>query len=162
VIVFDLRCSQAHVFEAWFGSSTAYEEQRTRGLLACPICGDGEIGKAVMAPNIGAKGNSRGEIVATPKAVPSSPARVESDAPPSPQAIKAVLHALATAQAEALKKSQWVGRAFADQARAMHVGETATVPIHGEATLAEAKALVEEGVAIAALPLPVVPPDSVN
>ncbi len=28
MIVFDLRCSGGHVFEAWFGSSAAYEEQR--------------------------------------------------------------------------------------------------------------------------------------
>jgi hypothetical protein len=152
VIVFDLRCSHAHVFEAWFGSSAAYEDQRTRGLLACPICGDGEIGKAAMAPNVGAKGNSRSEIVAKP-----SP-----ETPPTKQALKAALHALAKAQAQALETSQWVGRAFADRARAMHLGETAATPIHGETTLAEAKALVDEGVPIAALPLPVVPPDAVN
>lgn len=152
MIVFDLRCTQAHVFEAWFGSSAAFEEQRARGLLACPICGDGEIGKAAMAPNVGAKGNSR-ETALT---------RLPSETPPSPQAIKAALHALACAQAKALEKSQWVGRGFADQARAMHVGETAQTPIHGETTLAEAKALVEEGVPIAPLPLPIVPPDAIN
>jgi hypothetical protein len=152
VIVFDLRCSQAHVFEAWFGSSAAYEDQRARQLLACPICGDAAIEKAVMAPNVGAKGNSRQQIAAAPRA----------DTPPSPQAIKAALHALAAAQAKALESSHWVGRGFADQARAMHVGEIAQTPIHGETTLGEAKALVEEGVPIAALPLPIVPPESVN
>uniref|UniRef100_UPI0035CB62F0 DUF1178 family protein n=1 Tax=uncultured Sphingomonas sp. TaxID=158754 RepID=UPI0035CB62F0 len=152
MIVFDLRCSHAHVFEAWFGSSAAFEDQRVRGLLACPLCGDGAIVKAVMAPNVGSKGNTRRDVVATPSA----------EAPPSPRAMKAALHALAKAQAAALEKSQWVGRAFADQARAMHVGETAATPIHGEATLAEAKALAEEGISVAALPLPIVPPDAVN
>lgn len=152
MIVFDLRCSRAHVFEAWFGSSTAFDEQRDRGLLACPICGDGEIAKAVMAPNVGAKGNSRREIVARPR----------PDVPAGPQAIKGVLRALAAAQAQALETSQWVGRAFAERARAMHVGETPSEPIHGEATLAEARALVEEGVAVAPLPLPIVPPDAVH
>lgn len=153
MIVFDLRCSQAHVFEAWFGSSSAFDEQRDRGLLVCPICGDRTVGKAVMAPNVGAKGNSRRDVVAT---------KPESQPAPTPQAIKAALQALATAQAQALENSQWVGRAFADQARAMHVGETAATPIHGETTLSEAKALIEEGVPIAALPLPVPPPRSVN
>ncbi|MEG3174961.1 DUF1178 family protein [Sphingomonas sp. RB3P16] len=152
MIVFDLRCAQAHVFEAWFGSSGAYEEQREGGLLACPVCGDSDIGKAVMAPNVGTKGNSRNQPVA----------HAASDAPPSPQAIKAALRALATAQAKALETSQWVGRGFADQARAMHLGETATTPIHGETTLSEAKALVEEGVPILPLPLPVVPADTIN
>ncbi|PXA90254.1 DUF1178 domain-containing protein, partial [Nostoc sp. 3335mG] len=35
MIVFDLKCGTGHVFEAWFGSSAAYEDQRSRGLLAC-------------------------------------------------------------------------------------------------------------------------------
>ncbi len=152
MIVFDLRCAQAHIFEAWFGSGAAFEDQRERGLLTCPVCGDGEIIKAVMAPNVGAKGNSRGEVAATP-----SP-----NALATPQALKAALQMLARAQAKALENSEWVGRAFADRARAMHVGETPATPIHGETTFAEAKALVEEGVAVAALPLPVVPPEAVN
>lgn len=154
MIVFDLRCRQAHVFEAWFGSSAAFEDQQARGLLACPICGDGEIVKAVMAPNVAAKSNSR-SVVAPPAATPTEPTL-------SPETMKAALHALAQAQAQALEKSQWVGRAFADRARAIHVGEIADAPIHGEATLAEAKALVEEGVPIAPLPFPVIPPDAVN
>lgn len=153
MIVFDLRCSQAHVFEAWFGSSSAFEDQQERGLLACPVCGDSVVVKAVMAPNVGAKGNSRNAVVAT---------KPDAATPPTPQAIKAALHALASAQAKMLESSQWVGRGFADQARAMHVGETDPTPIHGETTLAEAKALIDEGVSIAALPLPVVPPRSVN
>ncbi len=152
MIVFDLRCPQSHVFEAWFGSSAAYEDQRARGLLACPMCGDAEIVKAAMAPNVGAKGNTRSTVVPMP----------QNTAPPSPAALKAALHALATAQAQALAKSQWVGRAFADTARAMHEGEVAAAPIHGETTLAEAKALIDEGVPVAALPLPIVPPDAVN
>lgn len=152
MIVFDLRCPQSHVFEAWFGSGAAYEDQRARGLLACPVCGDAEIGKAVMAPNVGAKGNTRTVVVPTP----------QTHASPSPAALKAALHALATAQAQALAKSRWVGRAFADTARAMHEGDVATAPIHGETTLAEAKALIDEGVPVAALPLPIVPPEAVN
>lgn len=156
MIVFDLRCSRAHVFEAWFGSSAAFEEQRERGLLACPVCGDDAIGKAVMAPNVGAKGNSRGAVATKRDPGPAVPPT------PSPQALKAALQALAAAQTKALETSRWVGRGFADQARAMHVGETASVPIHGEATLAEAKALVDEGVPVAPLLLPVVPPDTLN
>lgn len=152
MIVFDLRCSRAHVFEAWFGSSAAFEDQQARSLLACPVCGDAQIIKAAMAPNVGAKGNSRAEIVAKP----------QTETPPSPQAFKAALHALAKVQAKALENSQWVGRAFADRARAMHVGELPSAPIHGEATSDEAAALIDEGVAVAPLPLPVVPPDAIN
>jgi hypothetical protein len=156
MIVFDLQCSGAHVFEAWFASSTAYEEQRTRGLLVCPVCGDAEIGKAVMAPNVGAKGNSR------PSATPDVPATASSAEPPSPAAIKAAMQAIAAMQAKMLEKSEWVGRTFADRARAMHAGEADPAPIHGQTTRAEAEALVEEGVPVAPLLVPVVPPEALN
>jgi hypothetical protein len=144
MIVFDLKCTHAHVFEAWFGSSADYEDQRARGLLSCPICGDADIAKAVMAPNIPAKGNR----------APATPA-----APPDP---KALMAALAQVQAKMLEGSQWVGMSFADKARAMHAGEESVAPIHGQASLAEAKALIEDGVPVAPLPLPVIPPDQCN
>jgi hypothetical protein len=150
VIVFDLKCDAGHVFEAWFGSSTAYAEQRASGLLSCPMCGSAVVEKALMAPNVAAKGNQRNAI-APP-----------SDGPPSPEAVKAAMAALAQMQAKALEQSQWVGVAFADKARAMHLGETPVAPIHGQATRDEARALVEEGVPVAPLPLPVVPPDQCN
>ncbi len=137
MIVFDLKCGGGHVFEAWFASSAAFEEQAAAAQVRCPICDDAEVVKAAMAPNIPAKGNTR----------------------PDP---KTALRALAAAQAKALENSQWVGKAFPDRARAMHAGEEAHAPIHGQATLAEAKALVDEGVAVAPLPLPVKPPETLN
>jgi hypothetical protein len=142
MIVFDLRCSQAHVFEAWFASSAAYDDQRQRGLIQCPLCHDATIEKAVMAPNIAPKG--------------------DRPAPPSPAAMKSALAMLAKAQREALAGSEWVGRSFADRARAMHSGAADPTPIHGQATRAEARALADEGVPIAPLPLPVVPPEQAN
>lgn len=141
MIVFDLRCAGGHVFEAWFASGAAFDDQRGRGLVACPVCADTGIKKAVMAPGIPAKGNS-GSI--------------------PPAAVKAVLAALAAKQAEVLAKSTWVGRDFAARARAMHDGETAHAPIHGEASGAEARALAADGVAVAPLPFPVVPPEKQN
>ena len=152
MIVFDLRCANAHVFEAWFGSSDDFADQQARGLLVCPLCGDAEVGKAVMAPNITAKGNSR------PDAAPAVPA----EAQPSPAAIKAAMAALARMQAKALESSTWVGRTFADKARAMHEGTIDHAPIHGEATREEAEALIDDGVPVAPLPLPLVPPETLN
>lgn len=150
MIVFDLRCSQAHVFEAWFGSSASYQEQRERGLLSCPFCGDGDVVKAVMAPNVAAKGNTR------------PAASSATDAPPNPAAIKAAMRAMAAAQAKALAGSEWVGTAFPERARAMHAGELPAGPIHGQTSLAEAKSLIDEGVAVAPLPFPVLPPETIN
>jgi len=69
---------------------------------------------------------------------------------------------LAAMQAEALKDSKWVGEQFAETARAMHSGEIEPAQVHGQATLAEARSLVEDGVPVAPLPLPVLHPTQVN
>jgi hypothetical protein len=61
-----------------------------------------------------------------------------------------------------LKESRWVGEEFADTARAMHSGDIPVEQVHGNATLEQAKGLVDEGVPVAPLPLPVVPPKQLN
>jgi hypothetical protein len=81
---------------------------------------------------------------------------------PAPQELAAMMVKLAEIQKEVLKDSQWVGRKFADEARAIHYGETENRQIHGETSPKEAEALVEEGISIAALPLPIVPPEAKN
>ena len=45
MIVFDLKCGQSHIFEAWFDSSSDYEAQKARGLVACPMCGTAEVAR---------------------------------------------------------------------------------------------------------------------
>jgi len=52
--------------------------------------------------------------------------------------------------------------AFTDRARAMHQGDVPVATIHGQATAEQAKALIDEGVAVAPLPFPVVPPEARN
>lgn len=159
MIVFDLKCQHhGHVFEAWFGSSADYEDQKARGLLACPVCGDAAVVKAVMAPAVGAKGNSRSDVA--PRAQESGAAPVTNAADQAK--MKALVEALATAQSKALEDSTWVGRGFAEQARAMHYGEQDRSSIHGEVAPAEAKALIAEGVEVAPLPFPVIPPQAKN
>lgn len=150
MIVFDLACPDGHVFEAWFGSSSDYDDQRARGLVACPMCGVREVDKAVMAPAVGAKGNQA-----------SPPLSVQGGAP-GPAEIKAALQALARAQAKVLEGSEHVGNRFAAEARAIHDGAAPERPIHGQATREEARGLIEEGISVAPLPLPVVPPDATH
>lgn len=145
MIVFDLKCRNAHVFEAWFGSSGDYDDQCARGLVACPICGDGAIVKAVMAPAISTGGSPTPQVPGV-----------------APEVVKAAMAELATIQKKALEGSQWVGGQFATRARAMHEGVEDHAPIHGQATPEEAKSLVDDGVKVAPLPFPVVPPEASN
>jgi hypothetical protein len=151
MIVFDLKCAEGHVFEAWFGNSDAFEDQRARALVACPFCGGTDVAKAVMAPNIAAKGNRQGGGDPATTPMVSAPAD-------GPAGVKRALAAMAKLQAEALAQSEWVGRDFDRQARAMDEGEIDRKTIHGEVTRDEAKALIDDGVGVMPLPFPVVPP----
>jgi hypothetical protein len=141
MIVFDLRCAKAHVFEAWFGSSDNYEEQRARGLLSCPVCGDADVGKALMAPAVAPKGNRRADDPAP------TPAAAHD-----PEQVKAMLAALAEIQSKVEANCDYVGDRFADEARAIHLGESDARGVYGETTPAEAQALRDEGIEIAPLP----------
>ncbi len=153
MISFDLKCIHDHVFEGWFRSSMDYEDQRGRRLIACPICGNADIAKAVMAPAVSAKSNRRSkssEIAQSLALTPNAPDEAR---------LKAMLAALAEAQAKMLDQSTWVGDKFAEQARAMHYGEEESAAIHGTARLDEARAMMEEGLPVAPLIVPVTPPD---
>ncbi|MBS0474714.1 MAG: DUF1178 family protein [Proteobacteria bacterium] len=153
MIVFDLVCAPlGHRFEGWFASSDDFAAQQDRGLVSCPQCDSTQVSKAPMAPAVARKGNQRSETPAVP-AVMSGPV---------PQEIQQVIARLATMQAEALKVSTWVGADFAEQSREMHYGEREVETIHGQATLDDAKALLEEGIAVMPLPFPVAPPDELN
>jgi hypothetical protein len=163
MIVFDLQCSIGHRFEGWFGSSPDYEDQRTRRLLACPQCGCDAVAKAPMAPAVPAKGNSSNALTTSPAAPAPAAANAQNIANvPMPPEMRRALAAIAKVQAEALKTSTWVGDKFAEKSRAMHYGEETSAPIHGQASLAEVKALADEGVPVAPVLFPVTPPDEVN
>ena len=142
MIVFDLRCGDGHVFEAWFGSSADYEDQQARGLVSCPICGAAGVEKAPMAPRVGAKGNRSDE--------------------PNPQAMKKMLSEMAALQKQLLEKSDNVGDRCPDDARAIHLGETEARAIHGKATPADARGLIDEGIPVSHLPFPVPEPGEEN
>jgi hypothetical protein len=153
VIVFDLICAPAgHVFEAWFGSSDDYEAQRQRGLVACPMCGSEGVGKAVMAPRLGAKGN---------RIDPSGPAATDLLSG-DPATVKEMLAAMASVQRQMLASSAYVGESFADEARAIHLGEAEARSIYGKATPNQAQSLIEDGITVTPLPFSVVEPGQEN
>lgn len=149
MIIFDLKCApQGHVFEAWFGSTTAYEDQQARGLVACPLCGARDVVKAPMAPAVPAKGNAQ---AAAPELFSGAP-----------DAVKAMLAAAAAMQKAMLQNSEGVGDRFADEARAIHLGEAEARAIHGRASRAEAESLIDDGIPVAPLPFPVAEPGTEN
>ena len=153
MIVFDLICGQDHAFEGWFRSSADFTDQQTGGMLSCPVCGSEAIVKALMAPAVPAKGNQQ---------QPSTQKSPQLTKGNLPKEVSEALKALAAAQAKALSTSEWVGDRFADEVRSMHYGEAEEKQVHGRATRDDAEALLDEGIAVAPLLVPVAPPDEIN
>lgn len=168
MIVFDLECrAGGHRFEGWFASSEDFGAQQARGLVSCPTCGALEVEKALSAPHVGRKGNqmavSAPVAEVLPASAPASAPALQSIAnTPMPPEAAAMLKAMAAMQAEALKSSTWVGDNFADDVRAMHYGEKDAALVHGRASPGEVKELIEEGIPVAPVLIPVVPPGEVN
>lgn len=156
MIVFDLCCAAGdHRFEAWFASGDSFSEQQARGLIACPVCGDSAVRKAAMAPRVGAKSNQMPAV-----AIKSTGAPVNGES--SPDLVRKVIAEIAAKQAEMLPQSRWVGRDFADAARAMHEGRVTEDLIHGQASPEEAQGLRDDGIAAMPLLVPIAPPDAIN
>lgn len=154
MIVFDLKCEEGHLFESWFRSSSAYDEQLAAGLVECPYCGSTHIEKAPMAPNLGAKGNQKQETAVKAPSVPNQ-APGATMAAPSPELrelAEKASKAMADLQQHVEKNCENVGKDFAEEARKMHYGEAEERGIYGESSLEEAQDLIEEGIDVMPLP----------
>ena len=153
--VFDLHCGQGHIFEGWFGSEADYQDQQQRGLLECPVCGDGAITKGLSAPrlNLGAAAPQPPSSEAS-AAVPQQTRGLTTLPGNAPEKLRALQAAWLQLSRQLAQASEDVGTRFTEQALAMHRGEQEEKPIRGQVTPAQAQELVEEGVPIVPLALP--------
>jgi hypothetical protein len=131
LIVYSLQCSGGHVFEAWFGSSTAFDLQKTEGKLVCPICEARQVTKAPMAPALkGSVGERRS----------------------APEEMRKMRQFMTGLRKYVEQNADYVGPRFPEEARKIHYGEVEERQIYGEASLKDVKELIEEGVDVAPLP----------
>ena len=145
MIRYTLKCAEGHRFESWFQSADAFDTLNAKGMVACSICGSGDVQKAMMAPPVPKKGKAEGrEAPERPLAEPQHPAE----------------EMLRKMREHVEKNSTYVGGSFAKEARAQHLGDKPERAIHGEANAQEARSLIEDGVPI--LPLPGPPPEKSN
>ena len=149
MIRYSLVCEVGHGFESWFPSSESYDAQVERGLVACPVCDTIKVTKALMAPAL----TRSVRTPARPDPVPVAAAPVPMIAEPE-RKMRAMLRAL---HEHVTANSEHVGARFPEEARKIHYGETEHRSIYGQASLDEARALVEEGIDVA--PLPPLPDD---
>ncbi|MFN3932379.1 MAG: DUF1178 family protein [Brevundimonas sp.] len=138
MIRYALQCDDGHGFEAWFGASADYDDQAARGLVECPVCGSHAVSKQIMAP----------AVAGTRKA----------DAAPDLARMQTmVMQAAREVRSHVERNFDYVGDAFAREARDIHEGRSEKREIYGEATPAEVRKLKDDGVPCAALPP--LPPD---
>ena len=152
MILYSLSCAQDHSFESWFRDSSAFDEQKARGLVSCPLCGSVEVSKAIMAPSLG-RGTRRfaAESVATegePVAASETPQPVALLSEKEQQ-LRAMLKAV---REHVVTHSDYVGDDFAASARRMHEGDEEKRAIYGEASRDEIRALIEDEIEVMPLP----------
>lgn len=138
MIRYALQCDAGHAFEAWFGASADYDDQAARGLVECPHCGSRGVSKQIMAPAVA--GTRR-------TALSADPARMRT----------LMMQAAREVRSHVEQNFDYVGDAFAREARDIHEGRSEKREIYGEATPAEVRKLKDDGVPCA--PLPPLPPD---
>lgn len=134
VIRYSLACVGEHKFEAWFSNSKAYDTQRKKQLVECPVCGTHDVRKQIMAPAIRA-----------------------SDKKPAESAEAKFLKMTDEIRTKISETHDYVGEKFADEARSMFYGEAEERPVWGEVTPDVARDLIEEGVPAMPLPKPFAP-----
>ncbi|WP_439141061.1 DUF1178 family protein [Planktotalea sp.] len=139
MIQYALKCSNAHQFDSWFQSASAFDKSQNAGMVTCAICGVAQVEKVLMAPAV----RPARKIAET--SGPKSPGPLSAPATPAEQMI-------AEMREKVEANSEYVGGEFAQKARAMHNGDAPEASIYGEANLEDAKKLVEDGVPV--LPLP--------
>lgn len=148
MIVFSLKCTGGHVFEAWFRDSATYDAQAQAGEITCPVCGDNGISKAPMAPRI-LKRSRRSSSAEEQAAREHADGRTPSSVAVQDRAFQLkgeLLRHLAELRRKVEETCDYVGDRFAEEARRIHYGEVEPRGIYGEATEAETEALREEGI----------------
>jgi len=138
MIKYALGCAEGHAFDSWFSDSASYDKQRKRGFVACPECGSTRVDKAIMAPAV--VGGDRATVQAVPELVVDDRRRQAREF-------------FVRMRREIEANTDDVGAKFPDTARAIHFGDEPERAIRGRASLAEAKSLLEDGVAVMPLPM---------
>lgn len=135
MIAYDFQCISGHSFEGWFEDRKAYEKQKEKDLIACPVCNNTSIVR----------------IPSTFAIKSSTPIKEFRDS-------QADLVKIGKKIADFVDKNfDDVGCDFAKEALKMHYGVSEARNIRGVSTKEEEKTLKEEGVQFFKIPMPATP-----
>jgi hypothetical protein len=132
MIVFDLECTNGHMFEGWFADNKAFERQNKKKMVACPVCNVTSVTKKPSAFAI--------------KGSPTLPDKIRQQ--PDLQSVGRELREYVE------KNFDNVGCDFAKEALKIHYGVEEPRNIRGVSTKEEEKTLKEEGIPFFKVPLP--------
>ncbi len=134
MIVYDLECTNGHTFEGWFKDINAFEDQKHKRLITCPVCNDTAV---VVVPSTFAIKS----VVSQAEQPKTSDKAVDQWEPHK------VLDFLE-------KNFENVGTNFSREALKMHYGVSEKRNIRGTSTQTEEETLEKEGIKFIKLPLP--------
>ncbi len=130
MIVFKLKCLDCNYhFEGWFDDSKDYQKQNRKNLINCPSCENTKIDKALMAPNLNKKSNTKN--LKSKRSIASNISKLKKTIE---------------------KNFDYVGEAFTEEAKKIKYGEAKERSIYGEATLEQTKELMDEDIDVMPLP----------
>ena len=133
MIVFDLQCSNGHVFEGWFEDEKTFKNQQKNNRISCPVCSDVSVFKI-------------------PSTFAIKASQTTNDT--SDQQVK--LAQISEKIVDYVKKNfDNVGCDFTSEALKIHYGVSEPRNIRGVSSGEEEKLLKKEGVKFIKFPLPV-------
>lgn len=133
MIIYDLKCKNSHKFEGWFKDIDAFEKQKLRNLISCPVCGDAEVN--IIMPSLKVVGKNSRSIQADEK---------DLSAAKTLQSLCKFIN----------ENFDDVGDRFAEVALKIHRGEEETRNIKGTTTKEDETMLSEEGIKFVKIPFP--------
>lgn len=128
MIAFDLICSNGHKFECWFKNSDSFEEQKSFGVINCPVCDDNHVEKAFSTFAIKKYGEKKEDKIDP-------------------------YHALQMVYEYIDKNFEDVGIDFTKEALKIHYGEAKKRNIKGMTLPDQEKLLKDEGVQFFKIPI---------
>ena len=149
-----LYCSNQNSFDGWFQNIEAYQNQKSKGLILCPLCGSDDIIKSLTTPSFRLSKVKSTEIEVEQKQVDDNNLRNPIKLNDKMNDISILLRAM---KKEIKKNAEFVGDNFVKEVRSMKVDKTKERSIYGHGTKQEIEELKEEGVNV--LNIPWIPED---
>ena len=143
-----LNCNNKENFDAWFQNIDAFEYQKSKGLVSCPICGSDNIIKSLTTPSL---------RMAKTNILKKHEYEKNIDKNYSPTISDAVYNNKLTAVLRSIKKeiqknSENVGNNFVKEARKMKEGKIEEKSIYGHGSKVEIEELKDEGIDVINIP----------